>query len=125
MDQLVFKQIRCRAHLKCTLDYTGNVLCAAISIPRFPPPVNGLSLRRSIVAQAGEKINCVFAKVNSYFHKMLHSMSCLSRPKQCFQSQALYDIFCIQSFTNALTYFRSKSEFIKWAEIHFHMEQEL
>lgn len=34
MDQLVFKQIRCRAHLKCTLDYTGNVLCAAISFNR-------------------------------------------------------------------------------------------
>ncbi len=32
MDRLVFKQIRCRAHLKCVLDSLGNVLYAGISI---------------------------------------------------------------------------------------------
>lgn len=32
MDQLVFKQIRCLAHLECVLDGPGNVLYAGISI---------------------------------------------------------------------------------------------
>lgn len=59
MDELVFKQIRCRAHLKCVLDSPGNVLYAGISIccingwtRALSPPANKSPARADAVTQA-------------------------------------------------------------------------
>lgn len=86
MDELVFKQIRCRAHLQRGPDSPGNVLYAAISIccingwsRGLAPPANK-SQRGRILSHGLRHADGNFAKVNPGFQS--HSVRTARRKRE-------------------------------------------